>query len=386
MRATQSYVIYSRKRGTWHLKWIEEDGRACRRQLGTIRELPTRAYAEKAAQPFRRMLVKPIEVVPTVRTVRTLATQYIAEKMEDGEMRVSTSRSLQAWLKNHILPKWGDQPITDLQARPVGRWLRGLSLSPKSRVHIRNLIRQLWDYAMLCGDVALERNPMELVRIKGATKRQRKPRSLTVGEFQRFLVQLDGPFRTIALVCISFGLRISECLGLRWSDVDWLNAQLNVERGIVRQVVGDCKTEYSERPMSIDPMMLDILQSWRQQSQFAANDDWIFGSPVKLGRLPWSYPRVLQVFYKAAADAGIGRLSTHTMRHTYRSWLDAGGTPIAVQQKLMRHASITTTMNTYGDVVTDEMAQAHSRVVQLALPNSERTKSEHWVSNGFRNP
>jgi integrase len=73
------------------------------------------------------------------------------------------------------------------------------------------------------------------------------------------------------------------------------------------------------------------------------------------------------VFTKAARDAGIGALGTHTMRHSYRSWLDAVGTPIAVQQKLMRHASITTTMNIYGDVVTDEMAEAHSKVVQLAL-------------------
>jgi len=47
--------------------------------------------------------------------------------------------------------------------------------------------------------------------------------------------------------------------------------------------------------------------------------------------------------------------------------LDAVGTPIAVQQKLMRHSDIRTTMNLYGDVVTDEMAQAHSKVVGLAL-------------------
>ena len=92
-----------------------------------------------------------------------------------------------------------------------------------------------------------------------------------------------------------------------------------------------------------------------------------FASPLKLGRLPWSYPWVWQIFTKAAKNAGIGSLGTHTMRHSYRSWLDAVGTPMAVQQKLMRHASITTTMNIYGDVVTDEMAQAHSKVVQLAL-------------------
>jgi site-specific recombinase XerD len=54
------------------------------------------------------------------------------------------------------------------------------------------------------------------------------------------------------------------------------------------------------------------------------------------------------------------------MRHSYHSWLDAVGTPMAVQQKLMRHTSITT-MNIYGDVVTDEMAEAHSKVVHLAL-------------------
>jgi integrase len=49
------------------------------------------------------------------------------------------------------------------------------------------------------------------------------------------------------------------------------------------------------------------------------------------------------------------------------------GTPIAVQQKLMRHADITTTMNTYGDVVTDEMSTATSKVAGLAL-NRAQTK------------
>jgi integrase len=59
------------------------------------------------------------------------------------------------------------------------------------------------------------------------------------------------------------------------------------------------------------------------------------------------------------------------MRHSYRSWLDAVGTGIAVQQKLMRHSDIRTTMNVYGDVVTDEMQRAHSKVVALALDRQE---------------
>ena len=69
----------------------------------------------------------------------------------------------------------------------------------------------------------------------------------------------------------------------------------------------------------------------------------------------------------AAASAGVGKVGTHSMRHTYRSWLDAVGTAITVQQKLMRHSDIQTTLNIYGDVVTDEMRQAGSKIVGLAL-------------------
>jgi integrase len=39
-------------------------------------------------------------------------------------------------------------------------------------------------------------------------------------------------------------------------------------------------------------------------------------------------------------------------------------------QKLMRHSDIRTTMNIYGDVVTDEMGQAHSKVGGLAMSRS----------------
>jgi hypothetical protein len=61
--------------------------------------------------------------------------------------------------------------------------------------------------------------------------------------------------------------------------------------------------------------MLAVLKSWRQQTQFAADSDWMFASPAKLGRLPVSYPHVWKSFQQAASTADIGKLSTHTMRH-----------------------------------------------------------------------
>ena len=70
-------------------------------------------------------------------------------------------------------------------------------------------------------------------------------------------------------------------------------------------------------------------------------------------RLPISYPWFWRSFRDAAIKAGVGPIGTHTLRRTYRSWIDLVGTSVAVQQKLMRHSDIRTTMNVYGDVVDD---------------------------------
>jgi len=361
-RLQQGSVVFDKRRRSWNFLWCE-NGHRRTRLIGSAREFPTKTSAWRAAEPFRRLVENPANSNPII-TVNSIVAQYRTEKMP---RRLSTRRGYEAWLNNHILPRWRNCPLADLQARPVELWLDTLPLSPKSRVHVRGLIHALWDYAMWRGDAATQRNPMELVTIKGATKRMRKPRSLTVEEFQLLLENFEEPFRTIALVCVCFGLRISECLALRWSDVDWLGSKLRVERAIVRQQVDDVKTIYSGKLMSIDPEMLEVLKTWRQNAPFSSSEDWMFGSGVQLGRLPVSYPWVWQMFQKAATKAGIGKLGTHSLRHSYRSWLDAAGTAIAVQQKLMRHSDIRTTLNIYGDVVTDEMAVAHSKVVGMAL-------------------
>jgi integrase len=360
-RATRSKggsVVRDKRRNTWNLlQWV--DGRRRSKLIGTLQALPTKAAAEQA------LAVSKSELEPNVST---LVAQYRVEKMPE---RYSTRRSYEVWVRNYIVPRWGNCTLKEVQARPVELWLRSLKLAPRSQTGIRMMLSILWDYAMWRGDVPVQRNPMELVTIKNGSKRGHKARSLTVEEFQKLLAKLREPFRTIALVSVCFGLRISEALALKWGDVDWLNFRLHVRRGIVRQRVDDTKTEYSERPLAIAAEMLEVLKLWRQTTQFSGDEDWMFASPVQLGRLPWAADSVNDAYLKAAQSAGIGRVSTHSMRHTYRSWLDAVGTGLAVQQKLMRHADIRTTMNVYGDVVTDEMAQAHSKVVGLALSGSQ---------------
>jgi integrase len=228
----------------------------------------------------------------------------------------------------------------------------------------------LVEFAMWAGLLDISRNPISLVQNTGATRRVRKARSLTAEQFNALLKELHGPFATMALVCVCLGLRISEALALRWADVDWLGSRLSIRRGIVEQVVDDVKTEGSAKTLDLAGELLERLKSWKQLSMFSGADDWIFASPVKLGRLPYSYTGVWRELVRATEAAKIGHLGTHAFRHTYRSWLDAVGTPVAVQQKMMRHADIRTTFNIYGDVVTDEMTTASSKVAQLVFPTN----------------
>ena len=113
-------------------------------------------------------------------------------------------------------------------------------------------------------------NPISLVTVKGASKRVRQPRILTVEQFRLLVSHLREPFNTLALICVCFGLRISEALALKWADVDWLNGTLRVERGIVQQIVDDVKTDDSRKTLTISADLLDVLKAWKQTTQFSA--------------------------------------------------------------------------------------------------------------------
>jgi integrase len=362
-RAKQGSVVLDKRIKAWNFFWWA-DGKRHSKVIGPLRDLPVKATAWKAAKPLRDALESKPQHNIGVPTVGMLIQQYKAEKMPD---RKDTRRTYGSWIRLHILPKWGEHRITDVQARPVELWLQSLPLAPKSRTHIRGILSSLWNFAMWKQAIPMQVNPISLVTVKGASKRVRQPRSLTVEQFRLLVSHLKEPHGTIALMCTCFGLRISECLALRWSDIDWLNKRLRVERGIVERNVDDVKTDESRKSLAIADELLERLNLWRQTTEFSADSDWIFASPLKIGRLPYSYTGVWRELDRASEAAGLGHMGTHTFRHSYRMWIDAIGTPVGVQQKLMRHSDIRTTMNIYGDAASADMQKAHSKIVRLAM-------------------
>lgn len=376
-RYARGSVVYDRRRKTWSL-YFYVNGQRRSRLIGTKQQYSTKSAARLAADAMQQEQPPPAKPHqgPLVSTV---IEGYRKRKMPK---RWSTSRAYESRIKNHILPMWGQRSIDEAQACPVEEWIKGLALAPRSKGSIRSTMHALWKYALWAQLVPAQPNPIELVTIEGSSVRQKKFQSLTIEEGRAFLDHLTRePFRTIALVCVLLGLRISECLALRWNDVDWIGKKLRIDEGIVRGHLDDPKTRNSRKPMPIDDGLLAVLQAWRGLSEFKAEPDWIFASPAQLGRMPWGDDQVRRVFRKAAEDAEINLdptmiFGTHSMRNSFRSWLDAAGASLAVQQKLMRHADIRTTMNVYGDVITDEMTQAQSKITGFALNSTQTARSD----------
>jgi integrase len=299
--------------------------------------------------------------------MRTVVQKYIAEKMPK---RFSTSAAYTSYLNNYIVPRWGDCAVSEVKAWAVEAWLKELPLAPKSRTHIKCIMRRLFECSMLWEFIELNRNPMDLVEVKGASLREEEPMILTKEQFQILLQHItDEPFRTMVLTAMCLGLRCSELLALKWSDFDWDKLTLLVQRAVVAGRVDDVKTKYSRTLVPLDPALAEVLLNWKIKSEFSRDEDWVFASPFQAGEMPYRAWGVQQRRLKPAGNrAGLGSIGWHSLRHTYRAWLDATGAPMGVQKELMRHASIQTTMNVYGAAMSDDKREANSKIVAMAIP------------------
>jgi integrase len=136
-----------------------------------------------------------------------------------------------------------------------------------------------------------------------SAKREKVPDVLELWELQLLLSKLAVRERTLALLDAATGLRVSELLALRWSDVDFENLELRVTRSIWHQVVGNCKTEASAKPVPMDSYMAEDLLSWRRQSIYSSNDDYIFASETMRGKQPYWPDNLMKRHIRPVAKA-----------------------------------------------------------------------------------
>ncbi len=331
--------------------------------IGTTDQYKTESLARKAVEAHLLKLntERPQHHLGSV-TFGGLCDRYIAEELPE---RYSTRKSYLSNLTVHIKPRWGSYLLGQVKPMAVEGWLKELNMAPKSKAHIRSVMHVLYECAARWELIDDRRNPIGMVRVKDSTKRRKRPMILTVETFEAVIEKLREPYRTMVLVAQCLGLRVSEITALKWEDLEVKDRQLLVQRSVVNGRVDEVKTEYSHDHVPIHESLLEVLLAWAKDCP-PTEDGWMFPSPIT-NRPYYSTEIQKRLLKPIGIKLGVGPIGWHTFRHTYRSWLDETGAPMKVQQELMRHASIQTTMNVYGQAMPESKRAANGKVVTMVL-------------------
>ena len=360
----------------WVYRWYEvgSDGASKYRKaiVGTVLTLPTEVAALKAAHALRidaNQQTPQTESGPS--TIAELVAHYRLKELagdSNGRKAFSTRDGYECYLDNWILPRWQNHKLNQVKPVAVEAWLDSIKRARGTRAKIRNIMSAVFNHAMRYE--WLDANPIKLVR--QSAKRERTPDVLELAELQLLLSNLDVRERTLVLLDAATGLRVSELLALRWEDVNFKTLELSVTRSIWHQVVGNCKTEASAKPVPLDNYMAEDLLEWRRTSPYPMPHDWVFASPTMKGKQPYWPDNLMKRYIRPVAQkAGIHkRVGWHTFRHSFGTLLKVNGEDIKTVQELLRHANSRITLEVYTQAVTSNKRAAQSKVVKMMVPNS----------------
>src|ERR1700731_668987 len=369
-----SLMRSARKRGpdVWQFRWADRGPYGKRiyrkRVIGTACQYADAHSARRAVTGLLREInANVFQRCHLPMTIEEVCDHFVQRELtKDNSWRsYSTKKSSKAYLNRWVIPRCGSVRLSEVRTTEVELWLRSLPMAKSSCAKIRGILSVLFNHA--CRHELFDRNPIRLVR-QGA-KRRTTPNVLTPAEIKALIHGLGLRERTLVLLAASTGLRQSELFGLKWGDINFAQGTMNVTRSIVYGVVGPCKTEASQKPVPVHPLVADALLAWRKQSTYLEADDWIFASRRYRGRRPYWGQAILRKSVRPVAQrVGIQKpFGWHTFRHTYSTLLRSVGTEFKVMQELLRHSTFRSTLDVYTQAVAPAKHAAQAAVVSLVF-------------------
>lgn len=260
-----------------------------------------------------------------------------------------TFRCTYAPIYRELSKKWNNRSLSSFEPVEMQQYFNEMSDKSNSYISKHKMFLTACFQSAVDNDL-IEKSPMRGVIIPRG-KMPKEKRAYTKSQYRTVLnfAKLDpdglGPF--LMLKC---GFRRSELLALQWSDIDYKNKTISVNRAIKIEhgtvTVGKCKTKRSKRTIPIDDETIKYLKSVPRCSIYILGSFTDKNKP----RNPdsWNHRRFAAYncrLEKAYPDIPI--LNAHELRHTFGSVLYNSGVDIVTISRLMGHSKIDVTVNTY---------------------------------------
>jgi len=331
----------------------------------------------KDANRRLRELVSSIEsgkyIPERAETLDTFISRWWLTKK--SSVAPTTALNYERLIKRYVRKSLGKKRLQSI--KPINISALISSLVEQDRIgqadHVYVLLRLIFNSAIEMGALAV--SPMR--GISRPRQPHRAMQTMTPDQVHmalEYLAMKDSWALLPVAVLVSTGLRRSELLGLRWSDIDLEKAVLFVQRsyhvlpkGV--EVIKDPKTRRSRRLVALDHHTISLLKAHRAQAE--TNSDLI-GEPfsdsgyvfARVDGKPWRPNSLTQVWIRMRDRLGIdARL--HDLRHTSVSIMLAAGISARLISERVGHSSTSFTMDTYGHLLPDAQAEAAEKLASV---------------------
>jgi integrase len=160
--------------------------------------------------------------------------------------------------------------------------------------------------------------------------------------------------------------------GLTWSDIDWKKLKINIRRDWVDGQLGRPKSRASRAAVEMHETVAALLQSWRQETPYSKDSDFVFPSLTLRGKQPRLGSMIVQDYIRPAVAAGVirkdcPRFGFHNLRHGLSTFLIGNGHDPVVVQRMLRQSHVDMTMHYVHN--SREARNAQAQFIERFLPN-----------------
>lgn len=310
----------------------------------------------------------------------SVSMKYWMETYKKIYLKPSSYDRLEVTVNSNILPYIGNEKILDIKPSLIQEKVinvlsnKGLSYSSIKKAY--NALNGFFRQCMY--DNLISKNPMLGVKLPPCRNFGKKAiHILSEDDIEKFIECCSQKYTTCdrlvyrngyAYIAVLYtGVRMSEAMAVKWSNIDFENRVLHICGNIVtvkdREDGANSYTQLKQNSTKTSSGIRDIplcrkaLEALKEHRKlyYDGKDDYIFLS--KNGNLLSSrnFVKSLNTIYKKAEIEASG---AHILRHTFASMLFAKGVDVKIISKILGHSKVDITYNEYIHLIEAQQISA----------------------------
>lgn len=269
-------------------------------------------------------------------------------------------------LKNHLLPVYGNRKVMSIKTSELTTFFTSLPLSSETTRKLKTVMSSVMTFGVNQGYIL--HNPCRGALYKADTAGVKKLKYLTPDQCRK-LMQLTADysqFNTIIQFLVFTGLRIGECLCLKWSNLDWDDCILSVQNTLAcaykEKYQSSPKNNTSYRTLKLGKFSMALLKRHKEEQdklKETIGDSWMYPDLIFTNEIGGylDYSGINVRLKKLLEDNDLPRITVHALRHSNASLLINNGVDIKAVSAQLGHCSINVTADTYAHLFDEYRAR-----------------------------